>query len=526
MKRISLTGWAVSFSVVAFLLWAVFVLTSDLTYVPDGQDETGERRDTPITNAASGEYDRCVTATYEPVEIKALRDANTRVYKVVKDVEETNIDTGARTVTRVESRIIEKGSNLCYRNSLGNWGITDATFEPVEGGFRMDKNNFELELGETLAEPVKFTASGKSIELKLSYFFISDGINTFPVGNFNPEVQGMLDEGDSSKLRFANGFGGDIADIEYVVERSGFHQNIVINDAIFVPQGFDEFNTKLYIYTEINIDDFVNNQGGSVTVRGEAVDFQKGSLLADAGTMDLIDFTAIVEGKEELISYFAESEVIDGEGEKLYADRQLFRDSSTGKVYLVESIALTELSECVYPVVWDYVEKSGTISGDEVWTAKETYYVTDDVTITGEVKIEPGTVIKIITDEQDDKSIIVGSEGKIIAEGEPYNYIVFTSENDDDSGEDLTVGSSTQGEPYDYDKAINVTSYASTSCRISYCKIGYAMYGIRCDRDLTTPIENNIISDCYCGITASRVRSATSGTISSRIVMRGFCMWL
>ena len=63
MKRISLTGWFVTFLVAAFLLWAIFVLTSDLTYVPDVQDETVERCDTPITNAAGDDYERRVTTT-------------------------------------------------------------------------------------------------------------------------------------------------------------------------------------------------------------------------------------------------------------------------------------------------------------------------------------------------------------------------------------------------------------------------------------------------------------------------------
>jgi hypothetical protein len=218
--------------------------------------------------------------------------------------------------------------------------------------------------------------------------------------------------------------------------------------------------------------------------------------------------TTSSEGKSLHLFSFGESEVWDSAPDpedmaRTVGEKQLFR-SEDRVTYLVERVSHSFLRDARYPVVVDYVVKTGSMTQDEIWSPPNTYYITGTLTVSGAtLTIRPGTTVKF--ENGVSASLEIGTSGCLKAEGEPYNYIVFTSKKDDRSGEDLTEGS-TSGADTDYAHAIRFLAASSQSV-IKYCKIAYASYGIRVSTSTPpqAPIENNIISDCdVSGIMLSR----------------------
>lgn len=78
--------------------------------------------------------------------------------------------------------------------------------------------------------------------------------------------------------------------------------------------------------------------------------------------------------------------------------------------------------------------KSGTLSADEHWTADKIYFLNGRVIVPSGVTltIDPGTIIKGIQGQDANASaLIIARGGKIMAEGNATNPIIFTSELDD-----------------------------------------------------------------------------------------------
>lgn len=76
------------------------------------------------------------------------------------------------------------------------------------------------------------------------------------------------------------------------------------------------------------------------------------------------------------------------------------------------------------------VTKSGVISADETWTADKIYLLDGRVTVNNgaTLTIEPGTVVKALPGAGTVASaLLISREGKIMANGEPNNPIIFTS---------------------------------------------------------------------------------------------------
>ncbi|HET6494802.1 MAG TPA: hypothetical protein VFH61_05500, partial [Thermoleophilia bacterium] len=280
---------------------------------------------------------------------------------------------------------------------------------------------------------------------------LSDAAHTIALGEIDTNVMGRIDPNNPGRLIYTDVLGpGSGVDIELVVERAALHQNIVFRNKPALPEAFDEDNARVYVYTELSLDAFASDPDIDVKLGSETINVLTANDLTTARDVQTpISFVVKdeVDGEttEAVLHQFVESKVWDSAPQRneTVAARQLWRDPRDQRTYLVESVPYTFVADATGAVTIDYQNVSGTIATDQMWTANITYQVVSDVNI-GEgvtLTIEPGTVVKF-----DTGSINVTNNGAaIIARGEPYRYIVFTSKEDDQSGEDLTPGVGTSG---------------------------------------------------------------------------------
>ncbi|MCK9243793.1 MAG: T9SS type A sorting domain-containing protein [Candidatus Marinimicrobia bacterium] len=124
---------------------------------------------------------------------------------------------------------------------------------------------------------------------------------------------------------------------------------------------------------------------------------------------------------------------------------------------------------------------SGTISSNTTWT-ENFIHVTGDVTVNSGVTLEIDSGVFVLFDEDTRMTV----NGTLIAEGTDENPIVFTSFNENPAKNDW------YGIRFE-------DSSVDASCKIKYCNIKYAQYGIYCNR-ANPKIQNNSISHSNYGI--------------------------
>ena len=126
-------------------------------------------------------------------------------------------------------------------------------------------------------------------------------------------------------------------------------------------------------------------------------------------------------------------------------------------------------------------EVSGTISSNSTWT-DNFIHVIGDVNVNSGVTLEIDSGVFVLFDE--DTRLTVN--GTLIAEGTDEDPIVFTSFNENPAKNDW------YGIRFE-------DSSVDASCKIKYCDIKYAQYGIYCNR-ANPKIQNNSISHSNYGI--------------------------
>jgi len=237
-------------------------------------------------------------------------------------------------------------------------------------------------------------------------------------------------------------------------------------------------------------------------------------------TLGPITFSRRSAGQETSIPRnrfsFGQSEVFGAAAdERTVAYKQLWRDTD-GRTYLVESLGGEFLAGATYPLVWDYQTKSSTLSADEDWWAHNTYYVSSDLTLGVGVRlrIEPGTVVKF---NNDPRARLDAANGVLEAQGRPYDYIVFTSKNDDAHGE--TISGST-GVPALNDWSSLTVDETGT---VRFCKILYAQTGLyaKWNGSPTATLEHNIIAADLYGIHVTPA-SGVSGVIRNNLTQQSY----
>lgn len=109
-----------------------------------------------------------------------------------------------------------------------------------------------------------------------------------------------------------------------------------------------------------------------------------------------------------------------------------------------------------------------TISSPTTWTAGSVYVVSEYVTITSVLTIEPGAIIKLDVNGK----IQVNSSGKITANGTASQHITFTSIKDDSyCGDSNGDGTATSPQKGDW---LNIYLNGGNNNSFTYCDILYA----------------------------------------------------
>ncbi len=469
----------------------------------------------------------------------AKRTQHGREYAFLRTVEYVDPETEEVVTDEVVSTVRERGTNVCYKDDGGDWRPTVAEWETGGLGFKMKENSWQIEVPLTLSAAYQYAVGGRTLAMRPSVIGLSDGQQTVVLGRIDTSVVGEIDEDDPSRLVFADVLGANSGvDIELVLERAALHQNVVLRAKPALPEGFNAESTRLYVYTELGLDALT--AGGDVNVRvgGEAVNVSATDLATARTTNEPITFTVetTIDGKrvEAPLHRFVASRVWDETGpeNETVAARQLWRHPFTSTTYLVESLPYSYIADATGAVTLDYESQNGTIDADETWTADATYYVTGNVVIGQDVTltIEPGTVVKFAEDTQINAGIYETESGaKIVAKGEPYNYIVFTSDTDDNCGEDLTPGESTSGTSSYYTLALEVGRYGDVTSEIEYCKAAFGLWGFVTSRRLNTPVAHCIVDDCWCGILMCRGDSDSASDVFNCLVRDcalGICAWI
>ena len=454
-----------------------------------------------------------IIAEHPVVEVVEDRDDHTRVWRVVRDMEVTDPGTGEKRLEQTESFIKEKGSGLCYRDALGNWQPSVIEWETIASGFQIARAGYLATKGLFSEEPLEYSVNGKGLRFGPSSLVLYDGQRQQTLAEVVPALTGEILESDPSKLRFNNAL-GDRVHVEFDAERDGIHQNIIFDAKPPLPPEMSPDVSYLYVVTELNLDEAVSAYAIEATMAGEVLPLDSPFLFTQPTSH--VDVVFSEPGARELFR-LVDSKVADAGGSEILAEKQLVCVPETGKTYLFERIPYSFLTNTNrYPVTWDYRAKSGTMSSSETWCPRYTYYLSSPLSVASGVTltINPGTVVKL-----KGTSTYMGVNGTLIAKGEPYNYIVFTSAHDDDCGEDLDGTGKPLGEASpqkgDYYAAFWLSSNQATlrDSEVRYCKFAYGAYaggtnpsGYTAGHD----IRDSIFRNCTYGLAVYTATNATN----------------
>ena len=447
-------------------------------------------------------YPRVTARTWQ--EVAELRNDHTREWKITTEIERLDPETDEVVTETTVSRVREVASSLCYKDGDGPWQPSVPEWEATATGFKADRNNYQVYFGTTLGVGYAKVVSGKVFWMRPRSLVLSDGVHMALVAEIDPTATAQVDANDPAKLVFVGAFGEGLdAGLEYVLEKASFHQNVVLRAPIALPNGFDPETTQLYVFTQIGLDNALAHNTVSVRYAREAVVSEADGSLTPFSRKEPIAFRCTDSNEAGRLETrdlfaFAPSRVFDSAEtvQDTLAERNLWRDPRDRQTYLVERVPHAWLAAATYPITLDYETRSGSIDG-QVWRADATYHVSGDVNVAlgKTLTIEPGTVVKFASGTAIN---VITEDAKIVAKGEPYSYIVFTSDDDNNSGQEI-AGSDGTPNLGDYDDAIVIGLSASADCEIEYCKIGYASDAIEIDLDIGT-IKHCIIRNCQDGI--------------------------
>ncbi len=449
-----------------------------------------------------------VIAQHEPVELIEQRDDHTRVWEIAKEVETTHPDSSA-TVETVKSYIHEKGSGLCYRDASGNFVPCVAEWREVPDGFVIDRCGYWLSVGKSIGSGLRYVVEGHELLLRAAYLMISDGTNEAHLAVLNLNATGFIVPGSASVVRFPSAFGQGY-DLEYVAEKGGFHQNLIIAGPPRLPAEFDASGTTVHLYTEMSLDQYLAASGLKVSVEGEEINAAATDLLSPVSRGGCISFCRSpgAPGEpERMVHAFCISSVADSARAGTFpkeslAEKRILKNGSTRAVYLVESLPFSYFvhdTAPAYPVVWDYQNIYEPISGG-TWEPRYTYRVSGNIYIEGTLTILPGTTVKL----DPLKKISIVSGGKVIAKGEPYNYVTFSNSSDSNCGETIP------GAPSGRWDRLEIQSGSSSASIVQYCRFGHGNIGIDLRQTFSegSRVEHNIFNDMnyamqiqYCSAT-------------------------
>ena len=220
-----------------------------------------------------------VVVEHNPSEIVEKRDDHTRIWEVRREIELVR-PGGEKRVDGQNSYIVEKASGLCYRDSQGNFVPSAPEWRETAEGFVTNRCPHSLFVGNTLDSWMAYETGGRQAFLRPFSMMASDGKIEASLAMVNPEARGFVPADSPSTLRFADAFGEGLH-LEIVAEKAGFHQNLILTNQPEIPEQLGLQDTRIYIYTEVNLDDYARDQGYGIRVGTKTVDLTSSLLLTE-----------------------------------------------------------------------------------------------------------------------------------------------------------------------------------------------------------------------------------------------------
>lgn len=444
------------------------------------------------------------------VEIPRFRDDHTKTFESIRLEPILDWASGEPTgeTEAVAYEVILKGDNLHYnagREDQPVWEESDpALYSAPGGGWVSGKNRHRAQIPPVLEESrrVRYEVDRRILATVPSRIAYVDSYDrTMVVIGWLGHSRGEL---FGNGVLFRDAFTGISADVRYLNSRSGLEQDIIIKEEPADPRkfGLDPERAALVVLTELI--DFPDYLGDSVQafIGEERVDLPAQT----AASSRPMAFYRVGKGKKFLhsfirgVAYPGTSRKDDRRCRQVEVRKTVWEEN--GKYYLWEEIPWTFLRDNPLPVTIDYVNRSGALAASETWTAGPTYLVNGTLTLASNVTltIEAGAVAKFADDSNDASGILVaGSNSKIIAVGDSNGPIVFTSRDDDSTGE-IVPGSSGTPQSGDYLNAVTLAWNSSSASRIEYGRFAYARQAIEIETSLSNPIQHNRIADSTAGI--------------------------
>jgi hypothetical protein len=142
-------------------------------------------------------------------------------------------------------------------------------------------------------------------------------------------------------LRCADALGKAVH-LELAAEKDGFHQNLILTEPIQLVEQLDAEQTRVYMYTEIDLGQYAADSGCSVTIGDAKVDLSSNAFLTEPSTAEDIVFSrALTEPdgtkQDKCVWCFGPSDVFDSSGlNRTVAAKQLLKSPAEAKIYLAE----------------------------------------------------------------------------------------------------------------------------------------------------------------------------------------------
>ena len=433
-----------------------------------------------------------IIQSVEPIvekhEVLSGRDTNHRLWRVVETVELVDPDTRQTHLETRESRVIEVGNGICYKDINDQWQVTDTAWQCDEYGFIMDRAPYKLMVNGTQASStMTYTIDGKSLELTPAGIYADNGVERNLIASASPNVTGYIDPNSPNHLVYPDAFGAGI-DLVIIANPDGYHQDVIFHERPRLVRGIAFHDVDICVLTEVQEVSPLSGENLKSSTELLIASAEFGDIDLDSGArsqsslknIDFIDVKNMGQPDEETVVRFrfADSLVTDSHRLKTTAFKHLERNEQ-GKMYLVETLEGSSFDAAQYPLRWDYRTRSGSLNSEE-WYADSTYYVSSHITLNGSAKlrIEPGTIIKF---ETDGDVGIDARPGQLIAVGKPFGWIIMTDEYDARKGEFINSGTPWRGAW----KGIQVKA----DSQIEFCKICGAVNGV----DITWDDEDEMV---------------------------------
>ncbi|MBE7560188.1 hypothetical protein HS125_15115 [bacterium] len=419
-------------------------------------------------------------------ELVGKRSAHTRVHEYVYREDASLLPTPE--ILEVTRTVVEKGTDINYLDESGVWQRvnTDITLSSKPGYFlEATRQRAKVRFAPLGGMNAEYEIGGRSIHLgirSLAYFDRSTGARRVlaNVQNVDPRYGSA-----PNRIIYPGAFPG--ADVEYVNDNTILKQNVVLKDPQRLPApaglGMDASSTFLVVVTQIDC-------GGSErTLWGDGVN------LESVAAMEAKKFT-FRDNNGLIVHYLATGKAWDSAAphRQLTVFKRVVREE--GGIFLLEGIPYTTLAEMTFPVTIDYVEKTQSAVGSEVWDRSKTWWVSDQYTLNDgdHLVIQPGAVVKIGSDYDgnNDECIIVEDGAEVQAVGDPYMPIFITSLADEGNGVDVTEEAPAVGgylSAFYFNEATDNPSEIK-NCRFRYASHALYLYG----STLTEPVRDNVFA--------------------------------